>query len=193
MTPQPTELDGICELRHLLNFSVLWKPEMNLFKFSLHAVAVAGCEEDDGGIKFKVRCNNEPSDFYATYSSYIKTTCSLCDTSCPPKHLVAVENRSRTSTDGFPPEFQGLRDKMNQTCNDYGEFDIPESARKKLGPDTISGGVLHEAILAELHSIFPDLGDGINMSCADVANSGVCQCGSNPGPLYGGISPRQKD
>ena len=190
MTPQPAELNGICCMSKQLDFSIVWKPQMNFFKFTLRANMVAGCEEECDN--FKVVCNNEPSDTYATYRSTIQTPCLMCDINCASDHLVASESRTKKSTGGMPSEFQALRDLMNQTCNDFGDLRIPESVRSKLGPDTISGQDLHDAILAELNTLFPDLGDAINTTCSDVTQSGVCQCGSKPGPQYDGISPSQK-
>jgi len=170
-------LDGKCIIKRLLRLSI--KNKANLFKLSIYFSAQASCAADDD-LK-SVVCNNTPDDEYAFMKSFTVETCALCDTSCPPNHLIGVFQTSEKSTNGMPAKFQKLRDLMNETCNDFGSTEIPASLQKAVGLNTISGDELTENIMEELKNLFPELKDA-DFNCLTVNKSGVCNCGD--GPIY---------
>ena len=188
--PQPTELDGKCCISRLIRMSIKHDPNTGLFKFFLDVILNAMCREDCGNKS--IICDNQASDTTAFFKSYTTQTCGLCDTSCATDALTSRSTQSQRGTNGLPPVFRKLRDLMNETCHDYGDLEVPASARAKIGPNTTTGDDLTEDILDELKTLFPELKD-IDFGCGEVAESGVCACGSNPGPQYGGISPKQKE
>ena len=185
MRSRTSSLNGECQIRKLLILSILHKPQINLFKLSLSVNHVASCEERGSGHQF-IRCINEASDEYATLKFYTTEYCGFCDTSCPPNHLVATTTFGEKSTTGIPPQFQRLRDLMNNTCLDR-DSGIPDSLRRKVGPNTIDGDSLQDAVMAELENLFPDLRD-FGIDCRDVAEAGTCDCGGLVAGKYTGIN-----
>lgn len=183
-----TTLDGECQIRKLLQLSIVNRPQVNLFKLTLTVTHVASCEEKGSGPRTIV-CNNIPSDEYARLKFFTTDICGACDTSCPPNHLIATANFSEKSTNGIPPGFQRLRNLLNNRCNEIGDDrDVSDSLRRKIGRDTIDGDSLQDAVMAELETLFPEL-TTFGIDCADVARAGTCNCSdATAGPVYDGVT-----
>ena len=177
MRSRASSLNGECQIRRLIELSIVNRPQVNVFKLFLNVTYVASCEERDSGPR-AVTCSNESTDQFATLQFFTHTVCGACDTSCPPDHLISTGSQFDRSKTGMPAKYQRLRNLMNNQCYELGDDrDVSDSLRTKIGPDTIDGGSLMDAVMAELETLFPSIKD-LEITCADVARMGTCDCGS---------------
>ena len=172
----PVSFDGKCAISRLLRLGITNKTN-GAFRLNVYFTAVASCDEDAD--TKSVVCHNTPGDEYAYMKSYTKEICGVCNTSCPPNHLISVFQKQEKGTTGIPAKFQKLRDLMDEVCLDFGDVPPPESLVQAVGQNTITGDELTQNIMEELKNLFPELKD-VDFDCAAVDQSGVCNCGDSP-------------